>query len=987
MKPHHLRFAGIGAYPGLVEIDFDDLGELGLYLVVGPTGSGKTTIFDAITFALYGKLAGQRSHTTLVSDHSHRVSPYVEIDFSHRGTHYRLHRVPPVNGKSAKTNDVWMAEYADERFAEPAVSRVTGATNVTDRVASIIGLDADQFMRVMLLPQNEFQQFLLATSTKKEELLRALFGTTLYERIAGELFESAKRLRADADRAATEIESIQASIRSQVDTVLGEGLGDSLPDPAVDLQGVIAELQALHAAATDAAAAATARHTAATAARATAVGEAKRFDAGRDLAELEALERAEAAAVGDATARLDADQRAQRVMPAVTARDAAHRAFHEATQRVADNRDELLAALAAVPTQVPVLDGLRAVAATGDVSTLAAELATARANLAQARDAYRAAALDTAAATASDAEAVTAEATVERSTRQISERTAAIATYTEQREAARALADSYPALDRDVAALDDLLRRADVTAATEALLTAQAALDAAQAAFASASDDLAAARRARTQQLAGELAQQLEAGDPCPVCGSTEHPAKAVPADGADVDALEDARDAAMAASTVAEAAYNAAHAHMLDVDALAATLPTPDQQRDLRERHAAAAAAGASCAQLDADIDTARTELTGLTAEHTAAEAAVRQHVADAARLRAAAATQLAAAAAVIDEAIVDLVATALGEAGHFIDGLGSAIGDLDAATGRRATTDQQLAEVLVAERFGDEAGAAAAALADDQRDALATLVRVAAERATRIIECRAVVGDMPLPHQRPDVDGLEAAERIAVEASAKATSDVTTLANAAASIEQSATTLHTLAPDVERQRVRAARAKHLADVLKYGGKDTLGIERWVQRTVFEEVCEVASVQLLTLSAGRYVLTLESSGSTSRKASAGLDLFVTDSHTGATRSVGTLSGGEQFLTSLALALALAEVVQRRSGGIELSTLFIDEGFGSLDGQTLDTAVEVLRSLQDTGRTVGVISHVDAMQQELRIGIRVTPGPTGSTVAVHPDIN
>jgi exonuclease SbcC len=141
-----------------------------------------------------------------------------------------------------------------------------------------------------------------------------------------------------------------------------------------------------------------------------------------------------------------------------------------------------------------------------------------------------------------------------------------------------------------------------------------------------------------------------------------------------------------------------------------------------------------------------------------------------------------------------------------------------------------------------------------------------------------------------------------------------------------------------------------------------------------------VASERIKVLSSGRYQLTLQAEEGRERALAGGLDLYVTDSHTGRTRAVQTLSGGEQFLTSLALALALADVVQQMSGGMELSSLFIDEGFGSLDGETLDTAVEVLRTLQDSGRSVGVISHVEAMQHDLPVGIRVIPGPTGSRI-------
>ena len=983
MKPHRLRFAGIGAYPNAVEVNFDDLGELGLYLVVGPTGSGKTTIFDAITFALYGELAGARSKATFVSDHAHRSAPFVELDFSHRGVHFRLHRKPPVNGKQVRPTDVWLGEFTDGQYDDPAVSRVTGMTNVNDRVATLIGLDADQFMRVMLLPQNEFQQFLLANSTKKEELLRALFGTGLYESVAIQLANSARQLRIAAERAADEITEVQASIRGQVDTVLTEGLGDSLPDPVDDLAGVITELRALHTAATTEAAAATERVAAATAARATAVSEAKRFDAGCELAELETVDVHLAPQVADAEQQLEANARAQRVQSAVAARDAASNALDHATQRVADNRAELIAALDAAPADVPVLAGLRAVSAIAAPATLAAELATATANVDRALEAFRQAALHATAAADHDAKAEADDATAAIAADAITSLTATIDDSTTRLGSARALADSFPDLDRELAALVEHLSRADVATAAAELVAAQTALDLAQESLGTATDELAAARRARTMQLAGELAAQLAEGEACPVCGSTDHPEKAAITDGADVAALETARDRAATRCSGAETAYNLAHERMVAADTAAAGLPPAAEQLELRERHAAADGARAICAELESTLTAARADLTRVTAEHTAATSAVAQRRADADRLRGEGAARRAEAEAVIAENVVEVVAQALTDANHFIDGLGTAVADLESTTGARRTTEQQVTASLHTEGFTDEVSAAAALLTSEQRAVFDGLVGEAATRATRIVECRAVVGDAPLPAERPDLDGLTAAERDAIAVSRRATSHVTTLANAATSIEQSATQLAALAPDVERQRARAERASRLADLMKNGSKDTLGLERWVQRTVFEEVCDVASVQLLTLSAGRYVLTLEGA----RRASAGLDLFVTDSHTGATRSVGTLSGGEQFLTSLALALALAEVVQRRSGGIELATLFIDEGFGSLDGQTLDTAVEVLRSLHDTGRTVGVISHVEAMQQELRTGIRVTPGPTGSTLAVHPELD
>ena len=162
--------------------------------------------------------------------------------------------------------------------------------------------------------------------------------------------------------------------------------------------------------------------------------------------------------------------------------------------------------------------------------------------------------------------------------------------------------------------------------------------------------------------------------------------------------------------------------------------------------------------------------------------------------------------------------------------------------------------------------------------------------------------------------------------------------------------------------------------------------LETWVIRRDFEEICELASKILLTISQNRYEITLRPPQTNTEKSPSGLDLYVFDGHTGQARSVKTLSGGEQFLTSLALANALAEVIQQKSGGVEISTLFIDEGFGTLDSDTLEIAIETLRTMQSDGRTIGVISHVEQLQNELPTGIRVSKDALGSSIRSYPNI-
>jgi exonuclease SbcC len=192
----------------------------------------------------------------------------------------------------------------------------------------------------------------------------------------------------------------------------------------------------------------------------------------------------------------------------------------------------------------------------------------------------------------------------------------------------------------------------------------------------------------------------------------------------------------------------------------------------------------------------------------------------------------------------------------------------------------------------------------------------------------------------------------------------------------------LDDLKPKAKLAEERLVEARSLERAMKTG--HGVGVNRvyrlqeWIQRRLFEQVCRVASRQLHELTAGRYSITLVPDPDSEVKHAQGLDLYVFDSFNGKKRGVGSLSGGETFLASLALALALAEVVQTHAGGIKIPCLFIDEGFGSLDQETLESAMDALLKLQHSGRTVGVITHVETMQRQLPIAIRVIKSDTGS---------
>ena len=235
MRPLLLKFAGIGSYPGKVEIDFSDLSAMGLYLIVGRTGAGKTTIFDAMTYALYGKVSADRENS-IVSGHPGRENPFIEFTFEHAGITYIAHREPALPGKAMATNKQWVSIVgADGNETQ----RISQTRQVNEKVKEVIGLNDAEFMQVILLPQGKFQQFLLAKSNDKKGMLQAIFGTSAYRRIVERMMVSAKQLQLELDKDSGEISNQWAVIRNSHETLLGHEIFEELPDYTEETQALI----------------------------------------------------------------------------------------------------------------------------------------------------------------------------------------------------------------------------------------------------------------------------------------------------------------------------------------------------------------------------------------------------------------------------------------------------------------------------------------------------------------------------------------------------------------------------------------------------------------------------------------------------------------------------------------------------------------------------------------------------------------------------
>jgi exonuclease SbcC len=983
MRPTNLRFGGIGAYPGHVEVDFDELSKKGLYLVVGPTGSGKTTIFDAMTYALYGKTASNREGM-FVSDHENRVDPYVELSFSHQGRHFKVHREPPKEkSKNSVPHKQWFQE-VDSHGSN--LRTVTGATNVRSEVSALLGLDADQFMQVILLPQNKFQDFLMAKSTDRKPLLQKIFGTELYFRIALHLKEVATRLGEESD----DIKVLLAQEHATKDTIV-----DSLSDQSyfhalqeIELPEIIEVLQIAHSDLTLENTQLNDAYSAAVTAETLATEDAERFDAAGEKAVLEEERKVAEPKVAQDKLKIENNERATRVGAAAqnlhilkndeqSSRIQAQQLRDQFTESIT----KLTIAQEAKRSLVSALPTASAKALSTEVSSLlskvthviksSAELEELTAEISQIKDQNNARikSIDE------------SKALLEEIKKDLHKKKDAL------KEASSA-AKKLPEFERKIEALDALHESADVQTKVEQLKRVSKAFEKAEKTFKDAETTLYKARVNRTLHLAGELASSLSAEEECPVCGSTNHPKKAAQTVEIDISAMEKKRDASFGKKQQAEQLLEDAQNELSDAKSAAKKLPSAIEEETLRKQFEELKAKTTLVEELEELIEDLDSELSDVQEqikndeiESKGEQTSLKQKLARQNVLAPIALSLGPITASQEAEATLTVAASLL-------DNIETSDLELGQNEARRVEAEKLLQSILKIEKFPSPEAAQASVLDDEEVQRLTQSINKYHALEVRIHILSGKVGATPAPKIRPSLDLLVENVLSAKEVLSKSTASMNKTKEAISVLRKTLGNINKLGPESAELVERADSALALARVVDKGAgsgdNQQLGLEEWVQRTLFEEVCHVATSQLQKLSNNRYILTLEAEGAKTKKYAGGLELYVLDSHSGKTRSVHTLSGGEQFLTSLALALALAEVVERHSGGMELSTLFIDEGFGSLDSHTLDSAMDVLMKLHDSGRTVGVITHVEAMQQQLPVGIRINKTNSGSTLEMSP---
>lgn len=979
MRPHLLQFGGIGTYAGDVSVDFDDLSTLGLYLIVGPTGAGKTTIFDALTYALFGRVAGERPLNGIVSDHAHRVEPYVSLTFSHRGARYSVSRKPSTSDKAAKPSDHVFTAF--DEHGNPT-DKVTGNKKVTDAITELIGLEADQFMKVILLPQNEFQKFLLANSTEKMPLLRALFGTHLYERIAFKLENAAKALFAQSRDAAAEVDNLRNQFDAIVDSIIDMQFLELDAEETYSDDDIISRLDSFVQSAVIEAAAATEAYGLAHSAMSQGESEQNRFDAAHERAELQKILSDSADATRMAARALDSHRRAQPITQSAQSLSEAQKHLSETAAALQTARENVQHDLALLDSNEHLVAEFLGTIPHLEPTQLRQEITRFLDQLAIIDETYtKIASLTT--------HIESDEARIESAERQIADLSASLDACAQQLTAARHQYDlavaantSLPNLERNIEDLNQLIAQADVDSAQAEVALALDSYTAINQQLATAEAQLVEARTNHALHLAGDLALLLQPHQPCPVCGSIEHPQPAPQTSDVDVPQLEVMRDQLLAQrSPIEKMLHDKQHA-LAAAQTAHDALPTPEEQQSLRHEYDTARSLSRTAPEHETQCRTLETEISALTIQRDEAKSLVtstRSRI-DTLILQRDESTRDIATS--LSHAQVRPLQQHLTNTLLIVQALIEAAQQNATADAARTGAQRSLDAQLSSSGFSSVDEALSYVLPTDTLAEFTSLCDEEKNRMNRVLVLDGIIGEAPVPPNRPDVEALREALQNALAKNEYASQRRSRGEQSLESLTTLAKKLSRIAPDSEALRQKATNALNISSIIKSGQGASLPLERWVQRQLFEEVCDVASVQFAALTSNKFQLTLNSDGAKQSKKTAGLDIYVIDSHSGGTRPVSSLSGGETFLTSLALALALAEVVQRHSGGLEMSTLFIDEGFGSLDGDILEIAVDYLRKLQDSGRTIGVISHVESMQHDLPVGIRVASSQSGSSLQV-----
>ena len=945
MRPLRLTMSAFGPYAGKTELSLEQLGSRGLYLITGDTGAGKTTIFDAISFALFGEASGDsRAADMLRSQYADAETPtQVELVFAYAGKTYTVRRSPEYE-RPAKRGDKLVTQKAEAELTLPDGRVMTGLKDVDARVQDILGVTRKQFSQIAMIAQGEFRRLLQANTKERMEIFRGIFKTEGYATLQQQLKNEASRSREHCAALQQSVQQYVSGLRCEAEDPLASRVElareGRLPSDEIlplleqllarDKQEAVMLEENLHR----------------TEQQLDVLGQKLRDAAAR--AERESQKKAVQENLEQAEQRQQAvqstAQEAQALLP--QAEEAKRQKvileqqlprYEELEQKQADLRQTNQA----IQRREKELSDTK-----NRLSTLAEELTV----------------MQTEAGSLGDVSVALAEARHREEQLHLQKTTI--------QNLQRQLTDYGKLLDR-------------LARAQEAYVAARETAEQRQAEYVHKN-------RAFLDAQAGILARDLTEGQPCPVCGSLHHPVLAeASAEAPDQAAVELAKQAADQAS-----------------------------QETSEKSAAAAALRGQQESQEAALVEALRVQFAKAGEEELQTIDPRKQE-----RSNVLIVLALGVPMDVLQQQkhLTYLIRTADDQLRTLSDQLKT----LEKKQQRRRSLDKTIPEKLEKQKqTTDELQALEKTLAGEtaRRDALQTQIRQLTEQLpfedrktveehiqklvqkAQEVEKQNEAARQALEDVQKQIEGLQGQKKTLEEQLlALPVCDVEALQAEQEAAQQKRSQLtekqrqlavyqnnhRSVRDNFSKQSQALTAAEHRYQWVKalyetasgtISGKEKITLETYIQTTYFDRILNRANVRLMVMSDGQYELKRrELPGN--RKSQSGLDLDVIDHYNGSERSADTLSGGEAFLASLALALGLSDEVQASAGGIRMDTLFVDEGFGSLSENALELAMKALTGLSEGNRLVGIISHVSELKERIDRQIVVTKDRTGGSRA------
>lgn len=910
MRPLKITMSAFGPYAGEVTLDMQKLGKSGIYLITGDTGAGKTTIFDAISYALYGEASGNyRENTTLRSKYASADTPtFVELEFEYNNEIYKINRNPEYP-RPNKRGEGFTKQSANAELVMPDGSVITKIKEVSAKVEEIIGINKNQFSQIAMIAQGDFRKLLNCETNERSKIFRKIFKTEPYHNIEIKLSSLFNELKRNREKEKSGIEQYINQLKCNENDTLSLELeraksGDVLIEDVIKLAGEIINKDTLEYTKTQ-----------------------KNIESINEEIEkinsnIKLYENQEATkkAYAKASAKLEELK---------TKRNECEKAYKSAeAQR--ERLDDLTRKINLINSKMPKYDELKSLENSINERAQSFEKSNNSLKLKQ-------------------QEITLLEKEIDEKSKALEEVKGAdllVQKLTVQKEEINKKAEALKELKTEI----------------DRCKTEQKNLKNAQSFAKSALDEYGALENeynhiyiAFFNEQAGIIADELKDGEPCPVCGSTSHPNLARKSENAPSQAdVESAQNLVKKAQEKADKARDTASALKSRFDEIAANV-----------KSAAKKLFGTD----DNVFDDYNSNINALKKEYDCTLALLKT----------------------ANEKL-DLYKKLDKEIPKIQEKQKSLSDEISTLNTQKASDEAFISEntkrvTYIKSELDFES-------ADLAKDKLKEYTNLSSDIKNAIEKSKNAFDDIKSKYdtQKGTKASLENALKEFKEIDLASLNEKSLKLNEyKKDVDETAKSLYSR---IESNKLLVDNISEKRDILKeyddkyvwlkalsetangdISGKEKITLETFVQMTYFDSIIRKANIRLLTMSDGQYELVRRSDAETLKK-NEGLALDVIDHFNASTRSVSTLSGGESFMASLCLALGLSDEIQSSNGGIKLDTMFVDEGFGSLDGEALDRALSALTSLSQGNRLVGIISHVDALCDRIDNKIVITKDRT-----------